>query len=514
MKKLLLLLLLFPLLSFGQSDDTTKYIHYRYTYGNRMDRYWANKVLRPPTDTTNSKFGLAIKSGQLYWGNENWWTAAGSGTGDMILASAQTNTGVKTFLNGTMGLRNVANTFTSFFSNTNTASRTYTLKDGNGTIPFVTDLYFENTSDATSHTLTNAEGSTNIKFVEGTGITLTTTGTLGQGILTIATTAGVGDMILASAQTNSGVKTFLDGTMGLRNVANTFTSFFTNTNSAARTYTLQNANGTLAFLTDIPSTPGIDAVLNVGQALTSSRQVDASGGWGVTFKTLVNTPFINLITGALTNTNGVGTTQQHETSGTAADGFGLTNTTSLEGSDGTMYTAATFSTIWTTAAAVTRTSKYELSLLNGGVESRKLVIEGDGRIYGFGLHNSSGAVTGTTNQYIASGTYTPGLTNVTNVAASTAYLCQWIRVGNVVTVSGKVDIDATAAGATELGIALPIASALALEQHLGGAANSSAAAGLSAAIRADATNDRAAVVFTATSVTNDSYFFTFTYTIL
>ena len=54
-------------------------------------------------------------------------------------------------------------------------------------------------------------------------------------------------MILASAQTNSALKTFLDSTFGLRNVANTFTSFFTNTNTASRTYTLQDRNGTLAF---------------------------------------------------------------------------------------------------------------------------------------------------------------------------------------------------------------------------------------------------------------------------
>src|SRR5438552_1367658 len=37
-----------------------------------------------------------------------------------------------------------------------------------------------------------------------------------------------------------------------------------------------------------------------------------------------------------------------------------------------------------------------------------------------------------------SGSYTPRLTNVANLSASTAYTCQWMRVGNTVTVSGKV----------------------------------------------------------------------------
>lgn len=123
---------------------------------------------------------------------------------------------------------------------------------------------------------------------------------------------------------------------------------------------------------------------------------------------------------------------------------------------------------------------------------------------------------GPTNQYLASGTYTPTLTNVTNVAASTAYVSQWLRVGNVVTVSGKVDIDATLAAnsATELGISLPIASALTAEEQVGGDAVSDSVASLSARIRADATNDRASVVFKAISLTNDSYSFQFTYLIL
>lgn len=62
---------------------------------------------------------------------------------------------------------------------------------------------------------------------------------------------GVGDMVLASTQTVSGLKTFLSGMFGLRNVANTFTSFFTNSNTAARTYTLQNRDGTLLDTTDL-----------------------------------------------------------------------------------------------------------------------------------------------------------------------------------------------------------------------------------------------------------------------
>lgn len=76
----------------------------------------------------------------------------------------------------------------------------------------------------------------------------------GNGTLSWSSPAGSGDMVLATAQTNTGVKTFLDATLGLRNVANTITSFFTNTATVARTYTLKDASGTLAFTSDITGT--------------------------------------------------------------------------------------------------------------------------------------------------------------------------------------------------------------------------------------------------------------------
>jgi hypothetical protein len=62
------------------------------------------------------------------------------GSGDMVLASAQTNTGIKTFLDTTMKLRNVANTFDAYFVNTVTADRIYTLPDQAGTVALTSDL--------------------------------------------------------------------------------------------------------------------------------------------------------------------------------------------------------------------------------------------------------------------------------------------------------------------------------------------------------------------------------------
>lgn len=134
--------------------------------------------------------------------------AAPPGSGDMVLALTQTVTGKKTFNHAKFALRNIANTFNGLFSNTNTADRTYTLQDADGTIAFLSDI-----------------------------------------------SAGSGDMILADAQTVTGAKTFNDTTLLLRNVANTNSSRFTNTNASARVYTLQDASGTIAFTSDI--TPGV-----------------------------------------------------------------------------------------------------------------------------------------------------------------------------------------------------------------------------------------------------------------
>jgi hypothetical protein len=56
---------------------------------------------------------------------------------------------------------------------------------------------------------------------------------------------------------------------------------------------------------------------------------------------------------------------------------------------------------------------------------------------------------------VHSGTYTPTLTNITNVDASTAFQLQYMRVGASVTVSGLVNIDPSASGAIDLRMSLP-----------------------------------------------------------
>jgi hypothetical protein len=117
---------------------------------------------------------------------------------------------------------------------------------------------------------------------------------------------------------------------------------------------------------------------------------------------------------------------------------------------------------------------------------------------------------------VLSGTYTPTLTNVTNVASSSSAQCQYSRVGNTVTVSGMLQLDPTSASvSTVLGISLPIASNFTLFTHCSGAAAAKGSASLSGAIVADTANDRANLQFINTAdIANNFWHFEFTYTIL
>lgn len=115
------------------------------------------------------------------------------------------------------------------------------------------------------------------------------------------------------------------------------------------------------------------------------------------------------------------------------------------------------------------------------------------------------------------GTYTPTLTNAANVSASTAYQCQYMRVGSIVTVSGKVDVDPTSPNTpTQLGISLPIASNLGSEQDCAGSAgNPNITTADGGCIRGDATNDRAELAFTiGTDTANNPWFFIFMYEVI
>lgn len=147
----------------------------------------------------------------------------------------------------------------------------------------------------------------------------------------------------------------------------------------------------------------------------------------------------------------------------------------------------------------------EISLENGSSDSdRKVTINSDTITFN-----------GTPTGNITSGTYTPTLNNTTNVSASTAYACQYMRVGGVVTVSGMVNIDPTAAGQTVLTMSLPVSSNLANDYELAGTGTQDITVTnmTTVLIRGSAANDVAVFVYNAISTAAQNVYFHFTYKI-
>jgi hypothetical protein len=108
---------------------------------------------------------------------------------------------------------------------------------------------------------------------------------------------------------------------------------------------------------------------------------------------------------------------------------------------------------------------------------------------------ADGSIVGST---VVSGTYTPTITAVTLVSATTSTaVFQYLRIGNVVTVSGRIE-SMTVTGATnEVGISLPVASDLATTTQLAGSGVSDPSGGYSSVsfcIIGDTTNNRAKMI--------------------
>lgn len=93
---------------------------------------------------------------------------------------------------------------------------------------------------------------------------------------------------------------------------------------------------------------------------------------------------------------------------------------------------------------------------------------------------------------VYSGTYTPTITSIGNLDATSSAQCQFMRVGNVVTVSGVIEIDPTTSGLTEFRIDLPISSDITSITNLSGQAIVTAATTrYSLQCKGDTTNDAA-----------------------
>lgn len=112
---------------------------------------------------------------------------------------------------------------------------------------------------------------------------------------------------------------------------------------------------------------------------------------------------------------------------------------------------------------------------------------------------------------ITEGTYTPTLTNTLNLDGSTAYVLNWVRTLNSVTVYGRVDCNPTATGGVLLEMSLPIASNFTAAENAGG--SGAISTNIAVPIYASAANDRLVFAYTATQTSSEPIHFSATYRI-
>ena len=129
--------------------------------------------------------------------------------------------------------------------------------------------------------------------------------------------------------------------------------------------------------------------------------------------------------------------------------------------------------LWRTCMAL----KEAVEMLQGTRGNRRAVLASDSGIPNRGAREIiSGDWTfsgemALANGPIRSGVYFPTLTNVSNLDASTAFTSNYMQVGEAVVVSGRVNMDPTAAGViTQMRMSLPVAADFNANENLGGTA--------------------------------------------
>jgi len=148
----------------------------------------------------------------------------------------------------------------------------------------------------------------------------------------------------------------------------------------------------------------------------------------------------------------------------------------------------------------------------------KLKIFSGGLLTMIGAHNPTGATTlNSSSPSFYSGTYTPTFTAVNAIAANTMYAMQYMRVGSVVTVSGKVDITPTGAATVSFNITVPVAAAnFTNNQQAAGAGTFENGVNAYIVVRmtGDVGTSAMRVAFIAPSNTAGTIFLTFTYQVV
>jgi len=302
----------------------------------------------------------------------------------------------------------------------------------------------------------------------------------------------------------------LDGVAGHNGVIMTRAGLL-GVKDGAATFSIDAATGNAIFKGDITGASGTFAgnLSTTGYVYATGAYTSAPDGWYAAvhgYLTGAATQDHHGVVGYQNDASGVGSGVQGYAAGGGYGGF-----FGGGGSGGGVYATASAGTGYAIRAVgnASETAVYAY----GGTGQYALELAGTGTALIPGLITASGGINVPTsaagNTY--SGTYTPTITNGTNVAASTPRVTSYSRIGDYVQVSGSVSIDPTTTGGTVFEISLPIASNFANYFDLGGTMGT---IGTFGDIVAEATNNTAAFDYVAVSTANQVITFTFGYRII
>ena len=185
-----------------------------------------------------------------------------------------------------------------------------------------------------------------------------------------------GDMILASVQTNTGTKTFLNTTMSLRNAANTFDGVFTHTSGGNIVWTLPNTSQTLVGTTFTQSLTNktIDGDLNTIIDINETQMNVSVGASG----TVLTSNGVGL---APTYQAAAGGSQTPWTSNIDADNWALQDLEAIQFTGSGTAPSSTTNRIWATSFGLhfgsAATTKYISFALGGTIQ---LQLDEDGEL--------------------------------------------------------------------------------------------------------------------------------------
>lgn len=111
-----------------------------------------------------------------------------------------------------------------------------------------------------------------------------------------------------------------------------------------------------------------------------------------------------------------------------------------------------------------------------------------------------------------SGTWTPTLNNTTNISASVSNICQYMRIGNVITLSGYVQVDPINTGSVQLEVSVPVSVDFTNFSQAAGFARTDNG-DIAGIAQANATTDGLSLIMTATTTNNRNVAFQATYRI-